>query len=247
MRQESCIERFKRRIKTKRYRAWLGKRIIVCTVFAAVVSVPFFVVRGGEAKAAEKPVEVVAMQAVEPEKVAVMNVPEIVDVVVEEQPIEAEAQTMVSVNVYDVPLDVELQLFIIRECEKHHIEPTVILAMIQKESSFTASIMGDSGNSYGLMQIQQRYHQDRMEKLGCSDLLDPYQNVMVGIDFLAELIDYYDGNLEMALMSYNAGCNGANQYWFSKGVYSNDYSRAVLSICEEIQNSASQLEINMEG
>jgi len=231
MRQESCIERFKRRIKTKRYRVWLGKRIIVCTVFAAVVSVPFFVVRGGEAKAAEKSVEVVVMQAVEPEKTAVMNVPEIVEVVAEEQPVK-EAQTMVSVNVYDVPLDVELQLFIIRECEKHHIEPTVILGMAQRESNFTADVIGDGGDSFGMWQVQPRWHQDRMNKLGVTDLLDPKQNVVVAIDYLAEMLDWYDEDIAKALTAYNQGS--------FKGVVSN-YAKAVLENSENIKKGMVQM------
>lgn len=138
---------------------------------------------------------------------------------------------------YDVPLDYDLQDYIIHLCEEHHIDPAVVIAMIECESNFQADAIGDGGNSEGLMQIQSYYHAERMDRLGCTNLFDPFQNVTVGIDILAELIDYYEGNVEMALMAYNAGCSGAYEYWFSKGVYSNEYSRAVLATCQELKDS----------
>lgn len=135
--------------------------------------------------------------------------------------------------VYNVPLDQELQFFIIQLCEKHHIDPAVVISIIDAESDFDADAVGDSGNSFGLMQIQARWHEERMDKLGATDLLNPKQNIAVGVDYLAELIDHYDGNLEMALMAYNAGQLGAYNNYFSQGIYSNDYSKEVLG---EIEN-----------
>jgi soluble lytic murein transglycosylase-like protein len=44
-----------------------------------------------------------------------------------------------------------------------------------------------------------------MERLGCTDLLDPYQNVIVGTDFLAEQLIRYGGDMGKALVAYNAG------------------------------------------
>jgi len=135
--------------------------------------------------------------------------------------------------IYTVPLDQELQFFIIRLCEKHHIDPAVVISMIGAESDFDANAIGDGGNSFGLMQIQARWHEERMDKLGITDLLKPKQNIAVGVDYLAELLDYYNGNLEKALMAYNAGQLGAYENYFSKGIHSNDYSKEVL---ENIEN-----------
>lgn len=131
---------------------------------------------------------------------------------------------------FDVPLDYDLQVFIIQTCEELNIDAGVVMAMIFFESSYDASAIGDGGNSLGLMQIQERWHKERMEQLDVTNLLNPYQNVTVGIDFLAELIDEYDGNVEMALMAYNAGRDGADKYWFSQGEYSNEYSQKVTDL-----------------
>lgn len=110
-----------------------------------------------------------------------------------------------TVTLYDVPLDGALQVHIIRLCESKHIHPAIVFAMCSYESSFNATAVGDQGNSFGLMQIQPRWHYERMTRLNCTDLLDPFQNVTVGIDYLAELRDLYDGHIARALTAYNQG------------------------------------------
>lgn len=111
---------------------------------------------------------------------------------------------------FDVPLEHELQDYIFELCDEKCIDPAIIIAMIDKESKFDIDIIGDKGKSYGLMQIQPRWHKERMEELGVTDLLDPYQNVTVGIDILAELLES-GKSLEWALMAYNGGHSYANR------------------------------------
>lgn len=109
-----------------------------------------------------------------------------------------------SSGLYDVPLDSELQLHIISEAVEHDIDPAIILAMAYKESTYRTDAVGDGGDSYGLLQVQPRWHYKRMQKLGCMDLLDPYQNVTVAVDYLAEQIARY-GDLAKGLTAYNKG------------------------------------------
>lgn len=111
---------------------------------------------------------------------------------------------------YDVPLGQDLQDHLIDICEARSIEPALALALIKTESGYNPSCLGDNGNSKGLMQIQQRWHGARMEKLGCSDLMDPYQNITVGLDLFGDLLDYSD-SVEWALMAYNGGSSYANK------------------------------------
>ena len=112
--------------------------------------------------------------------------------------------TEASSGLYDVPLDAELQLHIISEAIEHDIYPAIIMAMAYKESTYNANAVGDGGDSYGLLQIQPKWHYKRMQKLGCTDLLDPYQNVTVAVDYLAEQVARY-GDLAKGLTAYNAG------------------------------------------
>ena len=140
---------------------------------------------------------------------------------------EPEATVAESATVYPVPLDEELQLFIIGLCEEHHIDPAVVFCMIHQESSFDASKIGDNGEAYGLLQIWPKWHGDRMKKLGCEDLLDPYQNVTVGIDYYAECLEKYDGDNAKALTAYNQGSY--------KGVV-NKHAKAVLAKLEDLKD-----------
>lgn len=137
-----------------------------------------------------------------------------------------------SVEIYPVPLDEELQIFIVNLCEEHHIDPAIVFAMIDRESDFNADATGDGGNSSGLMQVQQKWHKDRMQKLDCTDLLDPFQNVTVGIDYLAECLDKGKG-VEWALMAYNGGASYANKM-AKKGIIS-DYATEVLANSETLK------------
>lgn len=128
------------------------------------------------------------------------------------------------VPLYDVPIDKELQLHIIETANYHDIDPAIIIAMAWKESTYRVDAIGDGGNSLGLLQIQPRWHSGRMEKLGCPNLLDPYQNVTVACDYLRELIDQY-GNIDKALTAYNRGHYAGTV---------TDYARTVLAKADEL-------------
>lgn len=135
---------------------------------------------------------------------------------------------------YDVPLDEDLQKHIIMVSNYYNIEPSIIFAMIERESRYRPDVIGDNGRSYGLMQIQERWHKDRMNKLGVTDLLDPYQNVLVGIDYLAELFKYNE-DVEWVLMAYNGGMSYANRLIGSGTVSA--YATGVLTAAREIRGN----------
>jgi hypothetical protein len=105
---------------------------------------------------------------------------------------------------YNVNLSAEVQDVIFAECEKYGISPAIVIAMIERESNYKADAIGDKGRSWGLMQIQPQWHYKRMKKLGCTNLLDPIQNVEVGIDYLGELYIRYN-DISKALVAYNRG------------------------------------------
>lgn len=122
----------------------------------------------------------------------------------------------------DVPLGGETQALLHAACEEAGITYELALAVIRKETEFQ-NVMGDNGNSYGYMQIQPRWHKDRMERLGVTDLTDPYSNFRVGCDFLAELLRKY--TLEEALTAYNSGKPGKSEYATSVMNYMDEYNR----------------------
>ena len=145
------------------------------------------------------------------------------------------AETEPVAKLYEVPLSEDLQNYIISLCEERNIDPAIIMAMIWKESKFNTWSGGDGGESLGLMQIQPKWHSGLMASLGCTDLYDPYQNVTVGINILASHLDRYDGNVGMALTSYNAGATGAYNHYFSKGIYASKYAKSVMAYADDIR------------
>lgn len=111
---------------------------------------------------------------------------------------------------YDVPMDKDLQDHIIRLCREYSLDPAIVFAMIDLESNFDPLEVGDGGDSKGLMQVQAKWHQDRMDELGVTDLFDPYQNVTIGIDYLGEM-NRRGKSIEWVLMAYNGGPIYANR------------------------------------
>lgn len=97
-----------------------------------------------------------------------------------------------------------LRDYIKTECKKRGLDYKVVYAVIEVESGWQADLVGDQGESFGLGQVQPKWHSDRMAKLGVTDLLNPYDNVLVMIDLLDELYDKY-GDYENALSVYNSG------------------------------------------
>lgn len=84
------------------------------------------------------------------------------------------------------------------------VDPSIVKAIIMEESGGNPDAVGDGGESIGLMQIQPKHHQKRMEELGIVSLFDPQENVILGCSILSDLYDKY-GNYEDALSVYNSG------------------------------------------
>ena len=125
------------------------------------------------------------------------------------------------VTYHDIPLSHDVQDHIFAECEKHNIEPAIVVAMIYRESKFDTYALGDDGRSVGLMQIQAKWHLQRMIDLNCTDLFDPAQNVTVGIDFLAELYNKYGCDYGKALTAYNRGSYQGTVTDYAKEILNN--------------------------
>ena len=137
-------------------------------------------------------------------------------------------KTSEKVIYYDIPLSKDLQNYTKKICKKYgNVDETLVYAVIKQESNFRVNALGDSGKSKGLMQIQEMWHGKRMERLNVNSLMTAKGNIKVGVDILSEKIDKYN-DLGMALTAYNAGDGGAYQYYFSKGIYANNYAKKII-------------------
>ena len=130
----------------------------------------------------------------------------------------------------DIPMDAELQKFLYQACTETGVQYELALAVVRQETSFR-NINGDGGDSIGYMQVQPRWHSDRMARLGVTDLADPYSNFLVGCDYLAEMIDK-DKGVEWALMAYNGGPSYANDMAEDGRV--SEYASDVLTYMNEL-------------
>lgn len=133
---------------------------------------------------------------------------------------------------YPVPMSDDLQKFTEEVCREYEVPASVVFAVMEAETggTFDPELKGDMYDgqyrSFGLMQVMASEHMDRCIRLNAYNLLDAKQNIRVGVDFLAELIAYYDGDYRAALSFYNCDSTG-------------EYAERVLSRAE-ILNEGSQ-------
>lgn len=137
---------------------------------------------------------------------------------------------------YGGSFPLEMQQFTYVTCEENGVSYELVLAMIEVESSYQWNAESHCG-AVGYMQIMEKWHHDRMEKLNINNAENPYFNVMIGIDYLSELLGEYPEAL--ALSIYNRGFRndngtGALDLW-EAGKTSTSYSKAVLDREEEIK------------
>ena len=131
----------------------------------------------------------------------------------------------------DVALDAETQWAIYEACGYDPGLFSLVMAIAEHESEFKPDLQGDNGQSLGMMQINTRWHTDRMEALGVTDLTDPVQCAAVAIDYLQELESRYgfEAESEALLMAYNMGPSGARKA-LNEGRTSTDYSREIMTV-----------------
>ena len=132
---------------------------------------------------------------------------------------------------YDfIPLDCKLdkatQQFTFYLCKGYDIDWTLVMALMQKESSFRSDIISPT-EDYGLMQINKMNHEWLTDTIGVTDYLDKEQNIRAGVFVLRKLFEEYtDPNL--VLMAYNMGADGAESLW-NKGIYTTPYVDDILT------------------
>lgn len=134
-----------------------------------------------------------------------------------------------------------VQVYLWCECKEYGVDYYMVLALIERESGYHWDKVGDNGNSKGYMQIYEKWHTERMEVEGVTDLFNPYQNIRVGLNCLREIQDKYlaSSGENCVLMVYNMGESGAKKLW-AKDIYSSAYSREVIARAQELRQELTQ-------
>lgn len=129
----------------------------------------------------------------------------------------------------------ELELIEITEeyGRQYNICPELLQAIAMRES--TLYLEATNGDCKGLMQISERWHTQRMERLGVTDIYDARGNILLAADYIAELRDTteYGYDLVYVLMRYNMRTDTANEL-YKAGTISN-YAKEVVARANELE------------
>lgn len=96
---------------------------------------------------------------------------------------------------------------ILGAAERHGVDPLLVAAVVQAESSFDTEAVSPKG-ALGLMQMMPT----TAEQLGVADACDPGQNLDAGVRYLAYLLRRFDNDLVLALAGYNAGPGAVDRF-----------------------------------
>jgi soluble lytic murein transglycosylase len=103
---------------------------------------------------------------------------------------------------------------IVQHSREQSLDPYLVAALIRQESEFNVSVKS-SANAYGLMQLLPTTGRDLARHFGirrfnANELLTADRNVQLGTYYFRNLLNHYDGQVEVTLASYNAGPGRAN-------------------------------------
>ena len=94
-----------------------------------------------------------------------------------------------------------------RYSEQFRVDPVLVRAVIQVESSFDPQCVSHRG-ARGLMQLMP----ETAKQYGVRRIFDPDENIRGGVHYLSDLLHLFPNDLPRTLAAYNAGENAVFKY-----------------------------------
>jgi len=116
--------------------------------------------------------------------------------------------------------------------ERYGVDPNLVKAVIKVESNFNPRAVSPK-NAMGMMQLIPATAND----YGVDDPFDPHENIDGGVRYLRDLIEVFNGDLELVLSAYNAGVSAVIKYGYSIPPYSEtkEYVKKVLAYYNDLK------------
>ncbi len=118
---------------------------------------------------------------------------------------------------------------LVRQCaQQYGLDENLVFAVIREESNFDAEAVSHAG-ACGLMQLMP----GTAAEMGVTNIFDPAQNIAGGTQYLAKMLELFNGDISLALAGYNAGPENVKKYGgIPPFAETRAYVRAVLNRVE---------------
>ncbi len=109
----------------------------------------------------------------------------------------------------------DVDSFIVDSAKRNSVDPLLLYAIMHQESTFKPRAMSYKG-ARGLMQLMP----GTAARFGVTSIWDPRQNIEGGTRYMRFLLDYFEGDVNLALAGYNAGEGAVIKYGYQIPPYS---------------------------
>ena len=112
-----------------------------------------------------------------------------------------------SPSVHTKKVEHSLHPIILQASNRYQVDSALVKAIIMAESTYNSKAVSKRG-AKGLMQLMPK----TAEALGVRDSFNPEHNINAGVRYFKELLNQFNGDVELALAAYNAGSRKVRKY-----------------------------------
>lgn len=108
------------------------------------------------------------------------------------------------------------------------VEPDLAFELVRLESNFNPRAVSSAG-ALGLAQLMPATARILAPEITRAEIFDPETNLRLGFRFFRSLLDYYDGDVRLALLAYNRGPTTVDRL-LAQGIDpANGYARIIMT------------------